>query len=56
MHCVVQQKAVTARMMTAPLAGVEGLISEEASEATEISSDGSIEACPAIELVESETV
>ena len=53
---LVQLKAVTARKMTAPLVGAEEHLSDAASEATETSSGGSIEVCPAIELVESVVV
>ena len=47
---------MTARKMIAPLVEVEEHVSYAASEANETSSGGSIEACPAIELVESVAV
>ena len=48
---LVRRKAVTALKMTAPLVEAEEHLLDAASEATGMSSSGSIEMCPAFELV-----
>ena len=50
---LVQLKAVTAQKMIAPHAEAEEHVLDAASEATGLSSGGSIEVCLAIELVKS---